>query len=44
LCLIEARVDVLPHEGMLVAFDAGMLHEVAEVRQGTRDVIVDWFY
>ncbi len=44
LCLIEARVNVVPREGMLVAFDAGMLHEVAPVGQGTRDVIVDWFY
>lgn len=44
LCLIDARVDVTPREGMLVAFDAGMLHEVAPVGQGTRDVIVDWFY
>jgi predicted 2-oxoglutarate/Fe(II)-dependent dioxygenase YbiX len=44
LCLIDARVDVVPREGLLVAFDAGMLHEVAPVGQGTRDVIVDWFY
>jgi hypothetical protein len=28
---------------MLVAFDAGMLHEVLPVREGTRDVIVDWY-
>ena len=44
LCLIEARVDVVPREGLLVAFDAGMLHEVAPVAEGTRDVVVDWFY
>lgn len=44
LCLIEARVDVVPREGLLVAFDAGTLHEVAPVAEGTRDVIVDWFY
>ena len=44
LYLIEARVDVVPREGLLVAFDAGMLHEVAPVAAGTRDVIVDWFY
>src|SRR5262245_38440309 len=44
LCLIDVRVDVTPREGMLVAFDAGMLHEVSPVGQGTRDVIVDWFY
>jgi predicted 2-oxoglutarate/Fe(II)-dependent dioxygenase YbiX len=44
LCLIDAGVDVTPRAGLLVAFDAGMLHEVTPVRQGTRDVIVDWFY
>ena len=44
LCLIDVRIDVAPREGLLVAFDAGMLHEVAPVRQGTRDVLVDWFY
>jgi predicted 2-oxoglutarate/Fe(II)-dependent dioxygenase YbiX len=44
LALIDARVDVIPREGLLVAFDAGMLHEVLPVREGTRDVIVDWFY
>lgn len=44
LALIDARVDVLPEEGLLVAFDAGMLHEVLPVRDGIRDVIVDWFY
>lgn len=44
LCLIEASVHVTPREGLLVAFDAGILHEVAPVGEGTRDVIVDWFY
>ncbi len=44
LCLIDARVDVVPREGLLVAFDAGLLHEVSAVTYGTRDVIVDWFY
>jgi predicted 2-oxoglutarate/Fe(II)-dependent dioxygenase YbiX len=44
LCLIDGRVDVVPRAGMLVAFDAGALHEVLPVRHGTRDVIVDWFY
>jgi predicted 2-oxoglutarate/Fe(II)-dependent dioxygenase YbiX len=44
LCLIDARVAVVPREGLFVAFDAGLLHEVAPVVQGTRDVIVDWFY
>jgi predicted 2-oxoglutarate/Fe(II)-dependent dioxygenase YbiX len=44
LCLVDARVIVVPREGLLVAFDAGMLHEVAPVAGGTRDVIVDWFY
>lgn len=44
LSLIEARMDIVPRAGLLVAFDAGMLHEVATVSAGTRDVIVDWFY
>jgi predicted 2-oxoglutarate/Fe(II)-dependent dioxygenase YbiX len=44
LCLIDERVDVTPREGLLVAFDAGSLHEVAPVRSGTRDVLVDWLY
>ena len=45
LCLIDARVDVVPREGLLVAFDAGLLHEVAPVAQGTRrrDRQSNWF-
>ena len=39
------RIDeVEPREGLLVAFPADVLHEVTEVRGGTRDAIVDWFY
>ena len=34
----------VPQEGALVAFDASTPHEVLPVRDGTRDVIVDWFY
>jgi predicted 2-oxoglutarate/Fe(II)-dependent dioxygenase YbiX len=37
-------VDIVPRQGMLVAFPATALHEVLPVREGTRDVIVDWFY
>jgi predicted 2-oxoglutarate/Fe(II)-dependent dioxygenase YbiX len=37
-------VAVHPRRGLLVAFPADLLHEVAEVRDGTRDAIVDWFY
>ena len=33
-----------PEAGLLVAFPADVLHEVTEVRGGTRDTIVDWFY
>ena len=36
-------VVVVPQRGTLVAFDASMLHEVCPVREGTRDVIVDWW-
>jgi predicted 2-oxoglutarate/Fe(II)-dependent dioxygenase YbiX len=34
---------IVPGQGMLVAFDASMPHEVLPVHQGTRDVIVDWY-
>jgi predicted 2-oxoglutarate/Fe(II)-dependent dioxygenase YbiX len=37
-------LEITPREGLLVAFDAGRLHEVRPVAGGTRDVIVDWFY
>ena len=39
-----APVDVIPREGLLVAFPADTLHEVTMVRGGVRDVVVDWFY
>jgi predicted 2-oxoglutarate/Fe(II)-dependent dioxygenase YbiX len=44
LHLIDARTEIEPREGRLVAFDAGMPHEVLPVVHGTRDVVVDWFY
>src|SRR5688500_370560 len=37
-------IDVAPQAGLLVAFPATVLHEVTEVRDGTRDTVVDWFY
>lgn len=37
-------LEIAPREGLLVAFDAGRLHEVRPVAGGIRDVIVDWFY
>jgi SM-20-related protein len=40
----DDTVDVLPEAGTLVAFPADVLHEVTEVRGGTRDTVVDWFY
>jgi predicted 2-oxoglutarate/Fe(II)-dependent dioxygenase YbiX len=40
----EHTHELIPREGTLVAFPAGMLHEVATVVDGTRDTIVDWFY
>jgi predicted 2-oxoglutarate/Fe(II)-dependent dioxygenase YbiX len=36
--------DIVPREGLLVAFPAATMHEVAPVEAGTRDVIVDWYY
>jgi predicted 2-oxoglutarate/Fe(II)-dependent dioxygenase YbiX len=37
-------VDVVPHEGLLVAFPATLLHEVTRVGEAVRDAVVDWFY
>jgi predicted 2-oxoglutarate/Fe(II)-dependent dioxygenase YbiX len=37
-------IDVIPERGTLVAFPAGMRHEVTRVTAGRRDTIVDWFY
>ena len=40
----DGAIDVMPEAGTLVAFPADVLHEVTEVRGGTRDTVVDWFY
>lgn len=40
----RGSMDVVPEAGLLVAFSADVLHEVTEVRDGTRDTIVDWYY
>jgi predicted 2-oxoglutarate/Fe(II)-dependent dioxygenase YbiX len=42
--LSVASIDVVPREGMLVAFPARQWHEVTPVTAGTRDVVVDWYY
>jgi predicted 2-oxoglutarate/Fe(II)-dependent dioxygenase YbiX len=45
LRLLEPPAETLvPQAGLLVAFPAGVLHEVTDVRNGTRDTIADWFY
>ena len=44
LHVIDARQVVQPAAGLLVAFDAGLLHEVEPVGEGIRYAIVDWFY
>jgi len=44
LFLPDGDIDLTPDTGTLVAFSADVLHEVTEVRGGTRDAIVDWFY
>ena len=44
LHLADRTIDVAPEAGLLVAFAADILHEVTEVRNGTRDTIVDWYY
>jgi predicted 2-oxoglutarate/Fe(II)-dependent dioxygenase YbiX len=40
----DGTIDVVPEAGLLIAFPADVLHEVTEVRDGTRDTIVDWYY
>ena len=37
-------IDIVPVEGLLVAFPATVLHEVTRVGEAVRDVVVDWFY
>ena len=37
-------MDVVPRQGLLVAFPSTDLHEVTPVWSGARDVIVDWYY
>jgi predicted 2-oxoglutarate/Fe(II)-dependent dioxygenase YbiX len=39
----DEDVDVVPEEGMLVAFPSETAHEVTTITRGTRDVVVDWF-
>ncbi len=39
----QTVVTVEPKAGMLVAFRADTLHEVARVDRGTRDAVVDWY-
>lgn len=44
LYLRQGTIDVVPEAGLLVAFAADVLHEVTDVRDGTREAIVDWYY
>jgi SM-20-related protein len=44
LRLVDEGIDIVPAQGLLVAFRADMLHDVTPVTSGTRDVVVDWFY
>lgn len=37
-------IDIVPREGLLVAFPADMPHEVLAVVRGVRDAVVDWYY
>jgi predicted 2-oxoglutarate/Fe(II)-dependent dioxygenase YbiX len=37
-------IDIVPVEGLLVAFPATVLHEVTGVGDAVRDAVVDWFY
>jgi len=37
-------IDIVPMEGLLVAFPATTLHEVTRVDGAIRDAVIDWFY
>jgi predicted 2-oxoglutarate/Fe(II)-dependent dioxygenase YbiX len=37
-------IDIVPVEGLLVAFPATVLHEVTRVGEAVRDAVIDWFY
>lgn len=37
-------IEIVPVEGLLVAFPATVLHEVTRVGDAVRDAVVDWFY
>jgi len=37
-------MTIVPQQGLLVAFDASIPHEVRPVHRGSRDVVVDWYY
>ena len=40
----EPAIDIVPREGLLVAFPADMPHEVLAVARGVRDAVVDWYW
>ena len=40
----ESACEIHPRAGVLLAFPARTLHEVAPVANGFRDALVDWFY
>lgn len=40
----DVPLEIRPEAGLIVAFPADAIHEVTEVRDGTRDIVVDWFY
>jgi predicted 2-oxoglutarate/Fe(II)-dependent dioxygenase YbiX len=37
-------IDIVPRQGLLVAFGSTMPHEVTRVETGVRDAVVDWYY
>jgi predicted 2-oxoglutarate/Fe(II)-dependent dioxygenase YbiX len=38
----DPRLVIIPHPGLLVLFRSELLHEVMEVREGTRYAVVGW--
>lgn len=39
----RTRLDVVPEEGLLIAFPSSLLHEVSRIKSGLRFTLVSWF-
>jgi predicted 2-oxoglutarate/Fe(II)-dependent dioxygenase YbiX len=39
----RTRLDVVPEEGLLIAFPSYLLHQVSQIKSGLRFTVVSWF-